>query len=290
MSGPAERLLEAAQTLRSELSGLTFDAPVTHVYNTLEYAWEPYARYFRYYCREPKRVLFLGMNPGPWGMAQTGVPFGEIRAVREWMGINAPVGSPQKPHPKRPVHGFDCPRSEVSGTRLWGLMQDRYGTAEAFFADHFVLNYCPLLFFEEDGRNRTPDKLKKAERTSLFRACDTFLTRALDTLAPHYLVGVGRFATDRLAAAAEEDSTGASATGPRATGPRATDRGDTAPRATDGGSTGRDGADAGKAGDTQRPAPQIVQLPHPSPANPAANRDWAGAATRVLIEAGVWQG
>jgi single-strand selective monofunctional uracil DNA glycosylase len=28
---------------------------------------------------------------------------------------------------------------------------------------------------------------------------------------------------------------------------------------------------------------------HPSPASPAANRGWAEAATRQLIEQGVWQ-
>jgi len=42
------------------------------------------------------------MNPGPWGMAQTGVPFGEINAVKDWLGINAEVDKPQKQHPKRP--------------------------------------------------------------------------------------------------------------------------------------------------------------------------------------------
>ena len=36
-----------------------------------------------------KRVVFLGMNPGPFGMAQVGVPFGEVAAVRDWLRIDA---------------------------------------------------------------------------------------------------------------------------------------------------------------------------------------------------------
>ena len=34
-----------------------------------------------------KEAVFLGMNPGLWGMAQTGVPFGTVSLVRDWMGI-----------------------------------------------------------------------------------------------------------------------------------------------------------------------------------------------------------
>ena len=88
------------------------------------------------------------MNPGPFGMAQTGVPFGEIAAVRDWLKIERPVGRPEREHPKRPVSGFDCARSEVSGRRLWGLFAERFGTPERFFAGHIVTNYCPLAFLE----------------------------------------------------------------------------------------------------------------------------------------------
>ena len=64
-----------------------------------------------------KKVVFLGMNPGPFGMAQTGVPFGEIPAVRDWMGLRGKVGKPDLEHAKRPVEGLDCQKSEVSGRR-----------------------------------------------------------------------------------------------------------------------------------------------------------------------------
>src|SRR5690606_19431577 len=142
----------------------------------------------------PKEVVLVGMNPGPFGMAQTGVPFGEVAAVRDWMGIEAAIGRPPEEHPKRPVLGFDCPRSEVSGARLWGWAKDRFGTPEAFFARFFVINYCPLVFLEESGRNRTPDKLPAAEREALTAVCDRALRDSIEVLSPQHVVGVGTWA------------------------------------------------------------------------------------------------
>src|SRR5690606_6715112 len=127
------------------------------------------------YGRGPKEILLLGMNPGPFGMAQTGVPFGEIAAVRDWLGVRGVVGRPAIEHPKRPVQGFGCHRSEGSGKRLWGWAQDRFGEPERFFDRFFVVNYCPLVFLEVGGRNRTPDKLPVREREPLFEACDRAL-------------------------------------------------------------------------------------------------------------------
>jgi single-strand selective monofunctional uracil DNA glycosylase len=171
-------------------------------------------------------------------MAQTGVPFGEVPSVRDWMGIHEPVDSPGHPHPKRPIEGFACPRSEVSGRRLWGLMQERFGSPQAFFRAHFVANYCPLVFMEESGRNRTPDKLPRKERDALFALCDTHLTETIRLLEPEILIGVGKFAEARL----------------RHIG------------------SGR----------------RILSILHPSPASPAANRDWSGMVTRTLEDTGVW--
>ena len=137
------------------------------------------------------------MNPGPWGMAQTGVPFGEVKAVKEWLRIEAPVGTPAKIHPKRPIHGFSCSRSEVSGKRLWGWAKKTFGTPEQFFSRFFVMNYCPLLFIEASGRNRTPNNLRAAERKTLFAPCDRALRRTIQWLKPRYVVGVGKFAEER---------------------------------------------------------------------------------------------
>ncbi len=187
--------------LSRRVSKLRFDPPVTHVYNPLDYAREPHQKYLDRYGAPPKEILLLGMNPGPWGMAQTGVPFGEIGLVRDWLGIDGRVGRPAHEHSKRPIEGFDCTRSEVSGRRLWGWARERFGTPERFFERFLIWNYCPLVFMEDSGRNRTPDKLPKGEREPLFEACDEALRRAVDHLGPARVVGIGKFAERRAYAA-----------------------------------------------------------------------------------------
>jgi single-strand selective monofunctional uracil DNA glycosylase len=194
---PADALLIAGERLGSAVGGLFFGPPVTHVYNPWDYAWDPYRQYLLRYATGPKRVVYVGMNPGPYGMAQTGVPFGEVSAVRDFLGVTGHVTQPACVHPKRPVDGFACRRSEVSGRRLWGAIAARYGSAEKFFAEHFVLNYCPLVFMEESGRNRTPDQLPVAEKTSLFAACDAHLREVVEALSPAWVIGVGQFAEAR---------------------------------------------------------------------------------------------
>jgi len=236
----AEQLLAAATALSDAVSRLPFRPPVAFVYNPLDYAWSLHEQYLRRFGATPKRVLFLGMNPGPFGMAQTGVPFGEVAAVRDWMKLDAPVEQPAQQHPKRPVLGLNCPRSEVSGRRLWGLFAARFGAAEKFFAGHFVANYCPLAFLAESGANLTPDKLPATETARLFAACDEHLRAVVAALQPEWLLGIGDFAEKRLRALFEN---------------------------------------AGY---------RLGKVLHPSPASPAANRDWAGAATRQLQALGVW--
>lgn len=224
-----------------DVDRLTFKAPVTHVYNPLDYAWDAHELYLRKYGGGKKSVIFLGMNPGPFGMVQTGIPFGEIAAVRDWLKISATIRPPQLAHPKRPVTGFDCERSEVSGRRLWQLFADRFGTAQKFFKGHFVVNYCPLAFCGESGCNLTPDKLRRKESEKLLAVCDKHLRRVVETLQPEWIVGVGGFAAERAETAAEGMPV------------------------------------------------KMGQILHPSPASPAANRGWAEAATRQLIELGIWK-
>lgn len=191
--------LTIARRLRERVSELEFGEPVTHVYNPIDYAWAPHRTYLERYASGPKEAVFVGMNPGPFGMAQTGVPFGDVGRVRDWIGITGKVNKPADEHPKREVLGFDCPRNEVSGTRIWQWAEARFGTPERFFERFFVWNYCPLSFMEESGRNRTPDKLRPQERAALFAICDEALAALLKTLRPAYAVGIGRFATDRIA-------------------------------------------------------------------------------------------
>lgn len=232
--------MAAAKRLALAANELRFAPPVTHVYNPLIYAWEPHAAYLRQFGSEPKRILFLGMNPGPFGMVQTGIPFGEVAAVRDWMELTGKVIRPEHENPRRPVIGFQCSRSEVSGRRLWGLFAQRFGTADRFFADHLVVNYCPLAFVEATGRNRTPVQLPAQEREALFAVCDEHLVSLAHVLKPEWVIAVGDFALSR----AREVLSGTSI--------------------------------------------KLGRILHPSPANPTANRDWAGLAEAQLQRLGVW--
>lgn len=190
-----------SRRLARDVAGLTFDPPTACIYNPLEYARRPHEAYVSRYAKQGVTAILVGMNPGPWGMAQTGVPFGEVSFVRDFLGIEAKVDQPERVHPKRPIEGFACPRSEVSGRRLWGWARDRFGTAERFSETFFVTNYCPLVFMEESARNRTPDKLPAAEREPLFAACDEALRRLVAWCQPERVIGVGAFAMKRAEAA-----------------------------------------------------------------------------------------
>jgi len=239
----SDRLSRAAQVLCRAVEQLDFSPQVPWVYNPLVYAWQAHRQYLQQYARESCRVLFLGMNPGPWGMAQTGVPFGEVAAVKDWLGIAADIEKPALEHPKRPVEGLACQRSEVSGRRLWGLFAERYNSADEFFDEHFVANYCPLVFMEQSAKNITPDKLQTELRQPLETACDIHLAAAVRALQPEWIVGVGSWAEKCAQRVIGNE-------------------------ALEGVSVGR--------------------ILHPSPASPAANKDWSGTAARQLRELGIW--
>ncbi|MEQ9500801.1 MAG: single-stranded DNA-binding protein [Deltaproteobacteria bacterium] len=190
-------LEKIAKRMSKQLAPLEFAEPVTHVYDPLQYAWAPHQQYLSRFDG-PREYVLLGMNPGPWGMAQTGVPFGEVNLARDWIGITGKVKKPKNEHPKRPIEGFDCQRSEVSGARIWGWARDRFGEADKFFSRFYVGNYCPLVFMEASGKNRTPDKLPVEERTPLLEICDRALRETITLLKPKMAIGVGAFAEKRL--------------------------------------------------------------------------------------------
>ena len=190
-------LITAAEILRRETGTGIFGPPVHWVYRPLDYAWRVHVAYQERFGIGSKRVVFIGMNPGPFGMVQTGIPFGEVAVVRDWLGLPDVVEIPDAQHPKRPIEGFGCRRSEVSGRRLWGLFAARFGDAETFFKDHYVLNYCPLAFLSESGANITPDHLPVVEREPLEAACDRHLRAVIKALSPKWVIGIGGFAAER---------------------------------------------------------------------------------------------
>lgn len=192
---PPRTLVQLSRQLSKAVDKLRFSPPTAYVYNPLAYARAPHEEYLERFGTGPAgRVLLVGMNPGPFGMAQTGVPFGDVAMVRDYLGIEREVERPVREHPSRPVLGFACTRSEVSGTRLWGWARQRFPDQKRFFERFFVLNYCPLVFMEEGGKNRTPDKLLAREQAPLFAACDHALAGMVELLEPSLVVGVGAFA------------------------------------------------------------------------------------------------
>ncbi|GLJ20864.1 hypothetical protein SUGI_0380600 [Cryptomeria japonica] len=212
--GWADRYEEEKNTIYSlrklyelvrELSSLSFGLPVAYVYNPLVYAWELHKQYVRNYGGRRVEVLLVGMNPGPFGMAQTGVPFGDNIIVRDFLKINGKVDSPSVTHPKRQIYGLDCPRREISGQRLWGWAEKQFHSAEKFLNRFWIHNYCPLLFMEASSKNRTPDKLPANERESLETCCNKALIATINLIQPRLVVGVGKYATKRIRASGAKD-------------------------------------------------------------------------------------
>jgi len=237
------QLADAARELSDSLAQIDFSRYADWVYNPLSYAWPAHQQYLERYAGKECQVVFMGMNPGPWGMAQTGIPFGEVNAVVDWLKIDAPIGKPDREHPKRPVEGLACKRSEISGRRLWALFAERFETPSNFFPRHFVTNYCPLAFMEQSARNVTPDKLPSSVRQQLESICDQHLACLLGLLQPQWLIGVGAWAEGCACRVVENGHF-----------------------------------------DSIR----VGRMLHPSPASPAANKNWSSTATRQLQELGVW--
>lgn len=221
------------QALSQKLGKLHFGPPIDVIYNPLEYASLPLMQYCNRFGDSNKEILFLGMNPGPFGMVQTGIPFGEVQAVRNYLRIDAPVSRPVREHPRRPVEGFNCRRSEVSGKRLWNWIQLHHPRPETFFEHCFVANYCPLAFLGVSGKNITPEQLPHAG-IELFSICDDALRQLVIYLGVRWVIGIGQFAARR----ARQALSGLPV--------------------------------------------QVEAILHPSPASPAANRNWAQTVTMQL--------
>ena len=187
-------LVEITRKAIAPMQALRFPAPVACVYNPLDYAWDVHRAYLERYATGQKEALFLGMNPGPFGMVQTGVPFGEVAAVTGFLGLSGTVQQPKVEHPKRRIEGLACQRSEVSGRRFWGFVAEHFRTPERFFRRFFVHNYCPLAFLSESGSNVTPDKLPKGATQELFAQCNRLLQQIVEHQQPKLVIGVGAFA------------------------------------------------------------------------------------------------
>lgn len=237
------QIVAAASQLRDKVGRLDFSSEISWVYNPLQYAWKVHQQYIERHFKPSCEILLVGMNPGPWGMSQTGVPFGEVSKVRDWLGLDAKIDKPHEQHPKRPIEGFDCARKEVSGDRFWGFIAKRFDSPKNFFNRHFVVSYCPLAFMAESGLNITPDKLTNQLRGPLEEICDDHLLQLLQVIGPKWVVGVGAWSEKRCRQVVQR---------------------------------------SGQSSIT------VGRILHPSPASPAANKDWAAVVEGQLKSLGAW--
>ncbi len=245
-NSPSNTLLKCSYRMRLDANKLSSDLlkktlKISHAYNPLDYAWEPHKEFIKRYGNLGARVILLGMNPGH-GMGNTGIPFGCPEQVKEYLQItNLKVKQPKLLHPKRPVYGLNCPKPEISGRRLWGLLSDLYGTAENALSKLYVMNHCPLWFFNESGQNITPNKLEIDASKELFERCNKNLVDVIEALYAKRVICVGIYAEKMAINAIQK---------------------------------------AELKGIT------VEKIPHPSPANPLANKEngnvWKKIAAEVI--------
>ena len=130
-------------------------------------------------------------------ISASGVPFGEVSVVNNWLKINGVVGKPRVEHPKRQIEGLNCKRREVSGERFWNFIKSVSGTPEIFFRNCLVYNHCPLIFMGKSGKNVTPPDMKIDVRNKLLQLCDETLKDVIELYSVKHIVGLGRFAETR---------------------------------------------------------------------------------------------
>lgn len=190
--------------------------------------------------------------------------------VRTWLEISGEVGKPEVEHPNRPIHGLHCTKTEVSGTRFWGLFRNLCGSPGQFFKNCFVHNYCPFCFMAKTGKNITPPMLKGEVKAQLQDACDHALLEVIQLLGVEWIVGVGKYGADRAKAILRQQSMKS----PSKKKPNGVETF----MIQDSGS--------GSSGSVSKEI-HVCAIMHPSPINPAANKDWAGLVMQQLEELGI---
>ena len=206
-----EQLIRAATSLRDDVRPLGMklvsEGRIDVCYNPLDYAWDAHVAFLRRMGGSGARTVILGMNPGPHGMGQMGIPFAATSVVRDLLGITGiPVNQPETPDPRRPVVGLEYPREEVSGTRLWGLLAEHYGDAGAIASRVFLVNHCPLMLFSGPrAANTTPDKVGGKSAQALLERCDQHLREVVAALDARRVIGVGKFAESRARSALADE-------------------------------------------------------------------------------------
>jgi single-strand selective monofunctional uracil DNA glycosylase len=141
------------------------------VLNPGRYGERWHARFRRAYPMSPRPLLVFGLNPGPYGMAQTGVPFTDLKRLESalpglWKDLVASGEPVTRPGLAPPSLARHLTRTfESSSVRVYRFLERAYGRPELALREVVFVNPCPLLFIDpETGANRTPADLPRALR------------------------------------------------------------------------------------------------------------------------------
>jgi len=137
------------------------------VWNPGLYGEPWHSRFRRCYPPAARPLVLFGLNPGPYGMAQTGIPFTDIRRLVS--ALPALVAELRNAGKRLEVPGL-APVSlppylsrtfEASSVRVYRFLERSWGDAERGWREVVAANPCPLLFIDtETGKNRTPADLR----------------------------------------------------------------------------------------------------------------------------------
>ncbi|XP_073819638.1 uncharacterized protein isoform X2 [Musca autumnalis] len=173
-----------------------------HTYNPVVHAAEIHCNYLQKYLDSPKRILFVGMNPGRYGALQTGIPFGNITTVKIGMGLKGRITPTPGQRGKIRIRGLEAPEVEhdSSSTRFWRLISELFDGAENYldllFEKCFVHNFCPLVFIDSDGLNVSLPYIEPNPR--LFAECRKTLGKQITLLKPDLIICIGKFVRSML--------------------------------------------------------------------------------------------
>ena len=112
MSDTIAELILAASRLRDDTEDLArrmeSEGVADCVYNPLMYAWGIHEEFIRLSGGHGAKTILMGMNPGPHGMGQMGIPFAATSVVRELLGISGiDVGKPAGKKYKKTIQAFN---------------------------------------------------------------------------------------------------------------------------------------------------------------------------------------
>merc|ERR1711936_687488 len=91
-----QRFWNIESALAEELFHLKYEnSKVKYILNPLDYALDPHINFLKKCLSGPRRVMFVGLNPGPWGMCQTGIPFGDVDQCKHFLNVTGHVLKPE---------------------------------------------------------------------------------------------------------------------------------------------------------------------------------------------------